>query len=56
LVWASTATGQIPLHQKLTRGYHADTIDHLVRTNWWRTLAWSVRGLCLITLLIRKFH
>ena len=55
LVWASTAIGQIPLHQKLTRGYHADIIDHLVRTNWWRTLAWSVRGMCLVTLLIRKF-
>lgn len=56
LVWASTAFSQIPLHQKLTRGYHADVIHQLVRTNWWRTLAWSVRGLCLVTLLIRKFH
>jgi hypothetical protein len=27
-VWASTAIGQIPLHQKLTRGYHADSLRH----------------------------
>jgi len=22
------------------------------RTNWWRTIAWTVRGVCLVTLLI----
>ena len=56
LVWASTAIWQIQLHQKLTRGYHAATIDRLVRTNWWRTLAWTVRALCLVILLIQKIH
>ncbi len=55
LVWASTALSQIPLHQKLTHGYHRATIDRLIRTNWWRTLAWTVRGLCLVALLIQKF-
>lgn len=56
LVWASTALSQIPLHQKLTSGYQPATIDQLVRTNWWRTLAWTVRGLCLVTLLLQKFR
>jgi len=54
LVWASTALSQIPLHQKLTHGYHRATIDRLIRTNWCRTLAWTVRGLCLVALLLQK--
>lgn len=54
LIWASTAFGQIPLHLALTRGHHPDTIAHLVRSNWWRTIAWTVRGICLVTLLIQK--
>lgn len=56
LVWASTVFSQIPLHQKLTQGYHLATLDRLVRTNWWRTFAWTVRGLCLVTLLIQKLR
>jgi hypothetical protein len=56
LAWASTAFGQIPLHQKLTHGYHPATIERLVRSNWWRTLAWTVRSLCLVILLIQKFR
>jgi hypothetical protein len=55
LVWASTVFSQIPLHEKLTRGHDQATIDRLIRTNWWRTLAWTIRGLCLVALLIQKF-
>jgi len=55
LAWASTAFSQIPLHQNLASGYHSDTIDRLVRTNWWRTLAWTFRGLCLVVILAQKF-
>jgi len=54
LVWASTIFRQIPLHQNLTRGYDAVVIDRLVRSNWWRTIAWTVRGICLVTLLIQN--
>ena len=55
LVWASTVFLQIPLHQKLMRGYHAATIDRLIATNVWRTLGWTVRGLCLALLFILRF-
>jgi hypothetical protein len=54
LVWASTAVSQIPLHRKLAQGFCPATLDHLVRANWWRTIAWTVRGLCLAALLIQK--
>lgn len=56
LVWASTAFTQIPLHHRLVNGYDAATIDRLVRTNLWRTLGWTVRGLCLVALLILGMH
>jgi hypothetical protein len=51
LVWASTIFIQIPLHQRLTRGYDRVLIDRLVTTNSWRTGAWTLRGLCLGLLL-----
>lgn len=56
LVWASTMFLQIPLHQRLTHGSNAATIDRLVSTNGWRTLGWTVRGLCLAILLILRLH
>jgi hypothetical protein len=56
LVWASTVLIQIPLHEKLTRGYDASTIDRLVSTNIWRTIGWTLRGLCLAMLLIQRLR
>jgi hypothetical protein len=55
LIWASTALIQIPLHQLLTSGHDPRAIDRLVRTNWWRTAAWTLRGACLVLHLIQKF-
>ena len=44
IIWASTFFVQVPLHEKLARGFDAQTIANLVNTNWIRTLAWSLRG------------
>ena len=46
--WLSTWRVQIPLHNKLAAGFDAHTHDRLVSTNWWRTVAWTVRGFCLL--------
>ena len=51
VVWLSTAIYQVPMHDQLVRGYHAGLIRRLVLTNWWRTLAWTTRGLCLTAML-----
>lgn len=56
VIWISTVCLQIPLHGKLTQGYDATTIDSLVSTNRWRTLGWTVRGLCLAALLVPRLH
>jgi hypothetical protein len=55
VVWASTAFCQVPLHHQLTHSHDAATIDRLVRTNGWRTVSWTVRGLLLVGLVILKF-
>lgn len=44
VIWASTFFVQVPLHEKLARGFDAPTIANLVNTNWIRTIAWSLRA------------
>lgn len=46
--WISTWRVQIPLHDRLAKGFDADVHRRLVATNWWRTTAWSIRGGCLL--------
>jgi hypothetical protein len=48
IVWFSTALIQVPLHSKLNGGYDIQAIQALVRTNWIRTAAWSLRAILLI--------
>lgn len=46
--WLSTWRVQIPLHDKLASGFDAHAHQRLVATNWWRTAAWTMRGICLM--------
>jgi hypothetical protein len=46
----------MPLHEKLAQGYSSAIIDRLVRSNWWRTIAWTLRGLSLAVPLIQKIR
>lgn len=49
LVWLSTALLQVPQHRRLElQGPDAVTLRALALGNWWRTLAWSSRGLLLL--------
>ncbi len=50
MIWLSTLIVQIPLHTRLEYGFTATAHQKLVTTNWLRTLAWSLRGLCLLVL------
>ena len=43
LIWISTALLFTPIHQKLTSGYKSSLIKKLVKTNWLRTILWSLR-------------
>ena len=44
-LWLSTALVQMPLHARLaSEGHAAGTVAALVRSNWPRTLLWSLRA------------
>ena len=49
---ASTILIQVPLHLRLTAKRDAATLARLLRTNWVRTLAWSVRAVLVATWLL----
>lgn len=50
-IWVSTALHFAPLHMRL--GERFDTAQHrrLVRTNWFRTVAWTARGAAAIAMI-----
>lgn len=41
--WLNTFLVAVPLHTSLGSGYDRIAIDRLVRINWWRTVAWTVK-------------
>jgi hypothetical protein len=44
-IWLSTAAVQMPLHRRLAReGHGAAAVAALVRSNWLRTVLWSLRA------------
>ena len=43
LIWLSTAFLSVPCHSKLEKAYSYEQVDRLVRTNWPRTILWSLR-------------
>lgn len=52
LVQASTAFVQVPAHGRLGQGMEADEISRVVRTNWIRTIGWTVRGGLAVWMLV----
>lgn len=54
LIWASTFFVQVPLHDKLIRGFDGDIQNRLVLTNWIRTIAWSLRGALVLWMVWLK--
>jgi hypothetical protein len=44
LIWLSTVLLQVPAHRQLLSGYDPAVIDRLVRSNWLRTIAWTLRA------------
>jgi hypothetical protein len=50
-IWVATALVQAPLHRRLLDGYDRATVDRLVRSNWFRTVAWTLRGVVVAAML-----
>ena len=53
VVWLSTFAVQVPLHEKLNHGFDAGVHRRLVRTNWLRTAAWTIRAALAMDMLFR---
>ena len=51
LIWVSTGLVQAPLHGLLTDGFSARWHTWLVRSNWLRTVAWTLRGILALWML-----
>lgn len=51
VVWAVTLTIQVPQHRALGSGFHESIWHALVRGNWVRTTAWSIRGMLVAVML-----
>jgi len=52
-IWFSTFCLQIPEHVELSNGFSFKNIKKLVLSNWIRTVAWTLRSLLLLWLLLR---
>ncbi|MFG0276083.1 MAG: hypothetical protein ACF8QF_13610 [Phycisphaerales bacterium] len=52
VIWLSTALVQVPCHQRLEHGFDASVARRLVRTNWLRTGAWTMRSGVALALLL----
>ena len=43
LIWVSTFLIQVPIHQSLTYRKEKKLIQRLIKTNWIRTMLWSMK-------------
>lgn len=48
-IWASTFFTQVPLHNQLACGFDPRIHRRLVRSNWVRTVAWTLRSVLALT-------
>ena len=51
VIWLSTAFLQVPCHSRLENKFDSSTHRFLVRSNWIRTVAWSLRGIILYLMI-----
>jgi hypothetical protein len=55
IIWLSTFLLQVPQHKRLSLGFDAGAHRALVRSNWIRTIAWSLRGLLSLWMMKTLF-
>ena len=54
VIWLSTAAIQVPCHKRLEAGFETAVHRRLVRSNWIRTLAWTLRSWIALYLVWRS--
>jgi uncharacterized membrane protein len=53
VVWISTCFLQVPQHRRLEGGFDPAAHRRLVRGNWIRAFAWTLRGILILATLTR---
>jgi hypothetical protein len=53
ITWILTFFLSVPLHNKLSKGYDLNSIRKLVKTNWLRTMIWTVRSATITVLFFQ---
>ena len=56
IIWLSTFTLQVPVHQKLQSAKDQACIRRLVNSNWIRTIAWTFRAFIVTIAAVKNFH
>tara|TARA_B100001094_G_C17969801_1_gene689736 strand:- start:327 stop:728 length:402 start_codon:yes stop_codon:yes gene_type:complete len=51
LIWIQTFTVMVPLHMKLMTKYDLNTVNSLIKQNWFRTILWTLKGIFWIFLI-----
>lgn len=51
-IFCRTGFVQVPQHRRLATEYDRDTCRELVISNWWRTIAWTMRSAIVLYLLM----
>lgn len=52
VIWVMTALVFAPLHGRLAERFDQALIGRLVAANWWRTAAWTARGVIVAAMLL----
>lgn len=55
VIHASTVLLQVPAHTKLSESYDRSVIERLVRSNWIRTVGWTLRGFLAAAAVMQHF-
>lgn len=56
LIWLVTFSVQVPLHGKLSDGYDEPNVQKLIKTNWIRTILWSLKSFISLFILYSLFQ
>lgn len=56
IIWSSTFLIQVPCHQQLLIAPSDSLCDRLIRTNWIRTLSWTVKTLVIGYVMFNRFY
>ncbi len=54
LIWVSTFLIQIPIHKSLGATRSEQEIEKLIRSNWLRTILWSLKAIWLLWICLKS--